>query len=68
MVIFKITLDENHPDIADTYNSLANLYSEQAKHEEAEEYCKKALEIRQNPLNKKHPDIKETKKISKKPE
>ena len=39
---------------------LANLYSEQAKYGEAEEYYKKALTIRQKTLDENHPDIAET--------
>ena len=35
-------------DISKIYNSLANLYRDQGRYEEAEEYCENALEIKKH--------------------
>ena len=39
-------LGEDHPDVATTYNNIANVYDSQGKYEEALDYYNKALTIR----------------------
>lgn len=55
--ICKITLPENHPDIALSYNNIAEIYGEQGLYDKALEYHQKCLEIRKTSLPEDHPDI-----------
>ena len=50
-------LDENHPDIAKSLNSIAGLYKDQGKYAEAESHYRRALDIREKVLEQDHPDV-----------
>ncbi|CAF4983885.1 unnamed protein product, partial [Rotaria socialis] len=43
--IRKHSLDENHPDIANSYNNLGAIYNLMEEKQKAIEYCEKALVI-----------------------
>ena len=51
-------LGENHPETAVTYSSLAVLYEEQGRYQEAEDFCLKVISIREKILGENHPDTK----------
>ncbi len=48
-------LGEEHPDVATTYNNLAELYYSQGRYSEAEALFQKALEIAELSLAVDHP-------------
>jgi hypothetical protein len=48
-------LGDNHPDILDTMNNLANTYSEQGKYAQAEVLYKQCLDTRRIVLGDNHP-------------
>lgn len=49
-------LGHEHLDLADPLNSLATLYCEQGKHDEAESLCRRALSIREQVLGSEYPE------------
>jgi len=55
--IRKETLDEDHPDIADTYANLGALYDEKGNYAKAESFYQKALAIELAKLGPRHPDV-----------
>jgi len=55
----KKVLEEDNPDIAETFNDFAGLYRDQGKYKEAEKYYDNALAIRKK-LSGNHPDLAET--------
>ncbi len=57
--IRKKVLEEDNPDLAETFNNLAGLYRAQGKYKEAEEYYNNALATRKK-LGEEHPDLAET--------
>jgi tetratricopeptide (TPR) repeat protein len=50
-------LSEEHPDIANTLNNLAEIYFAQGKYIEAEKYYSSALSMRIKSLGENHPDV-----------
>ena len=50
----------SHPDVAQTLNNIALVYSTQGKYSEAEELYKRALAIREHSLGESHPDVAQT--------
>jgi hypothetical protein len=52
----KSALGCNHPDTLQTMNNLANNYSRQEKHEDAEELYRDCLDRRRMMLGEEHPD------------
>jgi tetratricopeptide (TPR) repeat protein len=50
-------LGENHPDVANSLNNLAELYRSQGRYEEAEPLYLQALELGQRLLGENHPDV-----------
>ena len=44
------SLGENHPDVASSYNNIANVYSDQGELDKALEYHNKSLTIKLNIL------------------
>ena len=50
-------LGAEHPDVANSLNSLANLYSDQGKYDEALAHYLRALKIREKHLGAEHPDV-----------
>lgn len=50
-------LGPEHPNVATSLNSLAELYREQGKYMEAELLHKRSLEIREKVLGPEHPDV-----------
>ena len=55
--IYKQNLGEKHPDVADTLNDLADLYSGNFKFAKAEPLYERALEIRKHTLGMDHPEV-----------
>ena len=55
--VVETRLGEEHPDVATSYNNLAQLYKSQGRYSEAEPLCKKALELFQRLLGEEHPDV-----------
>jgi tetratricopeptide (TPR) repeat protein len=49
-------LGEEHPDVAQSYNNLAELYSSQGRYTDAEPLLLKALEIAERSLGDNHPN------------
>jgi hypothetical protein len=43
----KKTLGPNHPDVAESLNALALLYTQQGRHDDAEQLFKRSLAIRE---------------------
>jgi len=52
----KTNFEPNHPNILNSMNNLAFLYSSQGRYGEAEPLYKKALQLRETVQGKKHPD------------
>ena len=50
-------LGKNHPDTAQSYNSLAIFYYSQKQYLRAYEYIKKTIEVRLKVLPNRHPDL-----------
>ncbi|NGX31850.1 MAG: hypothetical protein K940chlam8_01233, partial [Chlamydiae bacterium] len=50
-------LGPDHPDVATTYNNMANVYNAQGQHEKALEFSQKALTIRLAKLGNDHPSV-----------
>ena len=50
-------VDRSIPDVAASYNNIANIYDDQGKYEEALEYYQKDLEITVRPVGQDHPDV-----------
>ena len=50
-------LGDDHPDVATTYNNMANVYNKQGKNDEALAMYEKALSIRLKKLGDDHPDV-----------
>ena len=50
-------LSPDHPDVADSLNSLADLYRTQGKYDEAEPLFTRALAIREKAFGPDHPDV-----------
>ena len=46
-----------HPDVASSYNNLANVLSNQGDLKQAKEYHENALAIKQQTLGLQHPDV-----------
>jgi tetratricopeptide (TPR) repeat protein len=46
-----------HPDVANSLNGLASLYSAQGEYEQAEQLSKRALYIQEQALGPNHPDV-----------
>ncbi|CAF1460512.1 unnamed protein product, partial [Rotaria sp. Silwood1] len=53
-------LPANHPDIAQSYINIANLYLQQEEYNKAIDYLNKILEIQKISLPPYHPNIGET--------
>lgn len=53
----ELVLGNNHPDVAQSMNSLACLYQDQGKYEQAEKHFVTALHIREMALGERHPDV-----------
>ena len=51
---------EEHSDVAQSLNNLAELYHEQGRYEDAEPLYLKALEMREKLLGEEHPDVAES--------
>jgi len=49
--------DENHPDVASSYNGLGLVYHRKGDYEKAISFYNKALYIRSNVFGEKHPDV-----------
>jgi tetratricopeptide (TPR) repeat protein len=47
----------DHPDVATSLNTLANLHSVQGQYAKAEPLCKRSLAIREKALGPNHPDV-----------
>ena len=52
----KRLLEDNHPDVAQSLNNLAELYSSQGKYAEAEPLYLQSLAIAEQALGKNHPN------------
>ncbi len=57
LTIREHALGPDHPDVAQSLNSLAWVYINQSKYGEAEPLCKRALTIREHALGPDHPDV-----------
>ena len=55
--ITRSRLGENHPDVAESLNNLANLYNSMGHYEQAKPLLVQALEMRKNLLGENHPDV-----------
>ncbi|WP_208341799.1 tetratricopeptide repeat protein, partial [Aetokthonos hydrillicola] len=55
--LYQRLLGQEHPDVAQSYNNLAELYRAQGRYQDAEPLCQKALELRQRLLGQEHPDV-----------
>ncbi|WP_343327452.1 tetratricopeptide repeat protein, partial [Geitlerinema sp. PCC 9228] len=53
----KRLLGEQHPDVATSLSSLAILYKDQGRYEEAEPLYRQALEMRKRLLGEQHPSV-----------
>ena len=51
-------LGSEHPDTAQTYNNLANVYAEQGDYEKALEYYQRALKVYLDTFGEEHPGTK----------
>ena len=58
LVIDEKTLGKDHPDTAQTYNNMANVFESKGEYEKALEYYGKALVIFQLRLGEDHPNTK----------
>ena len=50
-------LGADHPDVATSYNNIANVYYSQGKYDQALEYLQKALKISLKKLGADHPHV-----------
>jgi nephrocystin-3 len=57
LAIDERTLGSNHPQVANSLNSLAMLYDNQIKYDEALPLFQRALSIRERALGPNHPDV-----------
>jgi tetratricopeptide (TPR) repeat protein/DNA-binding Xre family transcriptional regulator len=57
LAVARTRLGENHPDVAQSLNNLANLYDSQGRYSEAEPLFPQALELRKRLLGKEHPAV-----------
>ena len=53
-------MGENHPELATSYNNIANVYNEKGELDHALEYHHKSLTIKLNSLGENHPDVAES--------
>jgi len=60
LAIKKDTYTEMHPSVANTYNMLGNLVSDQGNYLLAEQYYQRALAIRKEVLSEDHPHVADT--------
>ena len=54
-------LHSDHPDVAASYNNIANIYDDQGKYEDALVQYQKALEIQTRVFGSDHPDVADSK-------
>ncbi|MDB9506114.1 tetratricopeptide repeat protein [Microcystis aeruginosa CS-338/01] len=57
LAIRKQQLGDNHPDVAQSLNNLAELYLSQGRYSEAEPLLQQSLAIRKQQLGDNHPDV-----------
>ena len=57
LAIWKKALGPIHPDVVQSLNSLAELYSAQGRHADAEPLYKRALAILEKALGPDHPEV-----------
>ena len=57
MSIRKKALGSNHPDVAASLDSLAELYQDQGRYADAEPLYKRSLAIRERTFGPNHPDV-----------
>ncbi|GBG32666.1 Kinesin light chain [Hondaea fermentalgiana] len=55
--IYKESLGDRHPSVADTLNSMANVYYDQGHKKKALAYYEEALSIYKESLGDRHPDV-----------
>jgi tetratricopeptide (TPR) repeat protein len=55
-------LGADHPDTAEAFHGLAELYQQQGKYEQAEAFYQRALAIREQRLGLTHPETQNTRK------
>jgi tetratricopeptide (TPR) repeat protein len=55
-------LPSNHPDLAESYNSIGSVYENMGMHSKALSFCQQAVELGQRSLPPNHPNLQQWQK------